>query len=122
MTFLLAAIIWSTAFVLWALGPIVSDAQDKAGRGVIALWRSPYFVTCAGVFLVFLGGGLMASLRWTDQVFGIAVPDPALLACYMMILIAAIFTLRPQSHKHPWRLRLHNAGLIALAVFYLVGD
>jgi hypothetical protein len=56
--------------VLIAIGPIVAEANQAAPRPFAERIREPYLMTCAGVFLAFLGAGMIASLRWTSRVFG----------------------------------------------------
>jgi hypothetical protein len=79
MTYLLTGVIWSTAFVLIAIGPIghiVAEANQAAPRPLAERIREPYLMTCAGVFLALFGAGTIASLRWSSRVFGTRCATP----------------------------------------------
>jgi hypothetical protein len=64
---------------LIAIGPIVAEANQAAPRPLTERVRSPHLMTVAGVFLAFLGAGMIASLRWSSRVFGTPMWDTALL-------------------------------------------
>jgi hypothetical protein len=101
ISYLLFAVIWSTAFVLWSLEPIVAEAHQAAGKQLRERLGSAYLQTVLDVFLAFLAGGCIAISTWTDQALGLDWPAPALIACYLVMLIATIITLRPQARSRP---------------------